>query len=135
MTWTFRVPFQANYVVVAEPSSVEYILKTNYDNFVKGPQFSDRFREVLGYGIFQTDGPAHKIQRQVASHLFTRNTLSEFMMEVFNEHAAILCLKLRGIKATESIDMQVLLIFYFNYFKESSGPVYISPCADVIGVF
>ncbi len=51
-----------------------------------GPAFADRFREVLGYGIFNTDGMQHKVQRQVASHLFTRNSLSEFMMQVHNKH-------------------------------------------------
>jgi hypothetical protein len=35
-TWTFRIPFQSNYIVTADPRNVEYVLKTNFDNFIKG---------------------------------------------------------------------------------------------------
>ncbi len=101
-----RVPFQFNLAFVTDPACVEYVLKTNYDNFVKGlahdlhetrsclftnlmmllvvsgHMVDQRMRPILGRGIFNTDGAPHKVQRQIASHLFTRKTLQDFMLQV-----------------------------------------------------
>jgi cytochrome P450 len=52
------------------------VLKTNFDNYEKGPEFFDRFYDVLGHGIFNADGAKWKAQRQTAAPLFTRNTMA-----------------------------------------------------------
>ncbi|KAJ3103585.1 hypothetical protein HDU97_010005 [Phlyctochytrium planicorne] len=70
-------------ILSVDPAVVEYILKTNFDNYVKGVHeeegvkkelsilIGDRLHRVLepllGDGIFNTDGH----QRKVSSHIFT----------------------------------------------------------------
>ena len=48
-----------------------------FDNYVKGDNFRDIFREFLGSGVFATDGKEWKLHRKVASHMFSRNLLRE----------------------------------------------------------
>jgi 12-hydroxyjasmonoyl-L-amino acid 12-hydroxylase / fatty acid hydroxylase len=54
-------------VVTANPANVEYILKTNFDNFPKGKPFATILGDLLGGGIFNVDGAAWRRQRKVAS--------------------------------------------------------------------
>lgn len=54
-------------VVTANPENVEYMLKTNFDNFPKGKVFSSILGDLLGHGIFNVDGEAWNFQRKMAS--------------------------------------------------------------------
>ncbi|KFK37646.1 hypothetical protein AALP_AA3G010200 [Arabis alpina] len=76
-------------VVTANPSNVEYILKTNFDNFPKGKPFTDILGDFLGDGIFNVDGNLWLKQRRLATHDFTPKSLREFVTvlrtEVNNE--------------------------------------------------
>ncbi|ELR20816.1 cytochrome P450 monooxygenase, putative [Acanthamoeba castellanii str. Neff] len=63
-TFHFVLPFGGDTdVMVTDPPSVEYILKTNFENFTKGPHFKDKLQTLLGDGIFNTDGQPWKEQR------------------------------------------------------------------------
>ncbi|KAI8849321.1 cytochrome P450 [Chytridium lagenaria] len=81
--------------MTVDPAVVEYILKTNFENFVKGPQFHEMLEPMLGDGIFNTDGDTWRWQRKISSHIFTgknfRNVLSKVITEdleiLFNEIA------------------------------------------------
>ena len=73
--------FQINQVITSA-EAVEYILKTAFGNFVKGPRFFDNFEEFLGRGIFAVDGEEWKTQRKIASHLFKTKNLKTAMAEV-----------------------------------------------------
>jgi cytochrome P450 len=53
--------------VTANPANVEYMLKTNFDNFPKGKTFSALLGDLLGHGIFNVDGDAWRHQRKLAS--------------------------------------------------------------------
>lgn len=44
---------------------MEYILRDNFENYVKGPIFNSTLHELLGDGIFNTDGDKWKVQRKV----------------------------------------------------------------------
>ncbi|CAO2140879.1 unnamed protein product [Urochloa humidicola] len=54
--------------VTANSSNVEYMLKTNFDNFPKGKTFAAVLGDLLGGGIFNVDGDAWRRQRKMASH-------------------------------------------------------------------
>jgi len=71
--------------VITSAEAVEYVLKTAFDNFVKGPRFLANFDEFLGKGIFVVDGEEWKTQRKIASHLFKTKTLKTAMEEVREE--------------------------------------------------
>ncbi|XP_052189244.1 alkane hydroxylase MAH1-like [Diospyros lotus] len=49
----------------AQPADVHYIMSSNFSNFPKGPQFLEIF-DVLGDGIFNSDGESWHDQRKVA---------------------------------------------------------------------
>ncbi|CAD6268869.1 unnamed protein product [Miscanthus lutarioriparius] len=51
----------------ANPANVEYMLKTNFDNFPKGKTFAALLGDLLGGGIFNVDGDAWHHQRKMAS--------------------------------------------------------------------
>ncbi|TVU50877.1 hypothetical protein EJB05_02271, partial [Eragrostis curvula] len=53
--------------VTANPANVEYMLKTNFDNFPKGKPFAAVLGDLLGGGIFNVDGDAWRLQRKMAS--------------------------------------------------------------------
>ncbi|TKY87125.1 hypothetical protein EX895_003802 [Sporisorium graminicola] len=58
--------------VVHRPEYIEYVQKTNFDNFEKGLEFKSRFADLLGQnGIFNSDGHVWKAQRKMASHIFS----------------------------------------------------------------
>ncbi|NP_001306672.1 cytochrome P450 94C1-like [Zea mays] len=53
--------------VTANPANVEYMLRTNFDNFPKGKAFAALLGDLLGGGIFNVDGHAWRHQRKMAS--------------------------------------------------------------------
>eukprot|EP01059_Diplonema_ambulator_P032731 TRINITY_DN655_c1_g1_i1.p1 TRINITY_DN655_c1_g1~~TRINITY_DN655_c1_g1_i1.p1 ORF type:complete len:510 (+),score=217.76 TRINITY_DN655_c1_g1_i1:112-1641(+) len=74
-------------VVVVEPEDVKFLLKDNFNNFVKSKEFIDIFHPLFGSGIFNANGEQWKEQRIVASHMFNRRQLRERMSDVFGTHA------------------------------------------------
>jgi cytochrome P450 len=65
--------------ITANPDNVEYILKTNFENYPKGIIMRRHFSDFLGEGIFNANGDEWKVQRKVASHEFTSKSLRNFM--------------------------------------------------------
>jgi len=59
--------------------NVEYILKTNFDNYQKGHFIKHISGETRGEGIFNVDGKHWKLQQDIASHEFISKSLQNFM--------------------------------------------------------
>ncbi|KAJ4897356.1 Cytochrome P450 94B1 [Raphanus sativus] len=72
-------------IITANPENVEHILKTNFCNFPKGKPFTDLLGDLLGGGIFNSDGELWSSQRKLASHEFTIRSLREFTFEILRE--------------------------------------------------
>uniref|UniRef100_M4FC16 Cytochrome P450 n=1 Tax=Brassica campestris TaxID=3711 RepID=M4FC16_BRACM len=72
-------------IITANPENVEHILKTNFCNFPKGKPFTDLLGDLLGGGIFNSDGELWSSQRKLASHEFTMRSLREFTFEILRE--------------------------------------------------
>lgn len=53
-------------IITIDPSNIEYMLKTNFNNFPKGNYYRERFRDLLGDGIFNSDDESWKKQRLLA---------------------------------------------------------------------
>lgn len=90
-TWTFKVMFRPRVYVILSPENVEYILKTNFTNYGKGPMFRSRMKELLGEGIFNVDGSRWYEQRKISSHLFTHRNFKQRMLNTINKdvHALV----------------------------------------------
>ncbi|BFG33032.1 hypothetical protein CerSpe_193060 [Prunus speciosa] len=80
-TAVFRRPGKIGGIITANPSNVEHMLKTNFDNYPKGDRFISLIDDFLGHGIFNADGELWKVQRKTASYAFNTKSLRNFVME------------------------------------------------------
>ncbi|XAR50323.1 hypothetical protein NMG60_11004614 [Bertholletia excelsa] len=104
-------------VLTADPDNVEYILKTNFDNYPKGKPFTDILGDLLGLGIFNADGALWSTQRKLASHEFSTKSLREFVVNVLEEVVENRLVPILDCAAarTEPLDLQdVLRRFAFD---------------------
>ncbi|XP_028779479.1 cytochrome P450 86A8-like [Neltuma alba] len=65
--------------VTSDPRNVEHILKLRFDNYPKGPTWQSVFHDLLGDGIFNSDGDTWLFQRKTAALEFTTRTLRQAM--------------------------------------------------------
>jgi cytochrome P450 len=72
---------------LSDQADLMFVLKSGFNNFVKGTRFNFGFHELLGEGIFNADGENWRAQRKLASLVFTSRTLREIMFPVFLEHS------------------------------------------------
>lgn len=77
------VPFLARkqglVTVTCDPKNLEHILKVRFDNYPKGPTWQSVFHDLLGEGIFNSDGDTWLFQRKTAALEFTTRTLRQAM--------------------------------------------------------
>lgn len=120
-TWRFQ-NFDNHIVCVTTPENVQHILKDKAANYIKGPGFTTRFEELLGDGIFNTNGESWNMQRKVASKIFTGANFNSFFAEVFlkNSRRLVDILDDYAANPTQAVDMQKL---YFNFTLESIGEI------------
>ncbi|KAL3684515.1 hypothetical protein R1sor_002537 [Riccia sorocarpa] len=109
-TVSFSVPV-SGIVFIGRPDNVEYILKTNFPNYIKGPVNQERFREILGNGIFAADGDDWKQLRKIASFEFSSHKLRETSTNAYREHAVHLMLFLETVAdSLTQVDIQDLFL-------------------------
>ncbi|KAK1438616.1 hypothetical protein QVD17_04425 [Tagetes erecta] len=65
--------------VTCDPKNLEHILKAKFDNYPKGPTWQAVFHDLLGEGIFNSDGDTWLFQRKTAALEFTTRTLRQAM--------------------------------------------------------
>ncbi|QCD96645.1 Cytochrome P450 [Vigna unguiculata] len=104
-------------IVTANPQNVEYILKTNFNNFPKGKPFTEILGDFLGQGIFNVDGELWLTQRRFVSHEFSTKSLREFVMHTLEREVCERLLPVLEALSDENkvVDLQELLgRFSFN---------------------
>lgn len=60
-------------IEISSPHMLEYVQKTNFQNYVKGALFHKNLSGLLGNGIFVVDGQEWQAQRKATSKIFTAN--------------------------------------------------------------
>lgn len=98
--------------VTCDPKNLEHILKTRFDNYPKGPTWQAVFHDLLGQGIFNSDGDTWLFQRKTAALEFTTRTLRQAMARWVNRAIKLrFCpiLKTAQLEGTK-IDLQDLLL-------------------------
>lgn len=87
-TSTIALPFlfhkQGLFTVTCHPKNLEHVLRTRFDNYPKGPDYQAAFHDLLGQGIFNSDGDTWLIQRKTAALEFTTRTLRQAMARWVN---------------------------------------------------
>ncbi|RWW85789.1 hypothetical protein BHE74_00005508 [Ensete ventricosum] len=98
-------------VITGNPKNVEHVLKTNFHNYPKGHNQTSVLADLLGGGIFNTDGDSWRLQRKTASLEFNTKTIRSFILgNVHLEVADRLIPRLaRAAADDEVVDLQDLL--------------------------
>ncbi|KAJ3256099.1 hypothetical protein HDU77_003270 [Chytriomyces hyalinus] len=119
-TFSMRIPFEPMGVIVNDPKIVEYILKTKFHVFDKGPRFQNAFHDFLGRGIFNSDGEGWKSQRKLAANIFNVKNFKDFVSDVFvNEMDNFSQVLSAHAKAGDEFDLQDLFYrFTFDSFTK-----------------
>ncbi|PHT39851.1 CytochromeC1 [Capsicum baccatum] len=100
-----------NDVYTSDPVNVEYILRTNFDNYGKGLYNYTMLRDLFGDGIFVVDDNKWREQRKLASHEFSTRILRDFSSVVFRKKAAKLALILsEAANSNKTVDIQDLFL-------------------------
>ncbi|KAI9309679.1 cytochrome P450 [Cunninghamella echinulata] len=73
-------------IVTCDPRNVEYVLKGNFENYVKSPQLNEIASKLFGHGIFNANGEHWKYQRKTASQIFNVKNFRDHFTAVFVEH-------------------------------------------------
>lgn len=98
-------------VMTNDIASIEYILKTNFDSYGKGPNFKYRFQSLLGDGIFNTDGDLWYKHRKTSAHLFNLNKFKTTVLDTFNDHMDTLCAIIaNNAEKNVAFDIQQLML-------------------------
>ncbi|KAI7886269.1 cytochrome P450, partial [Lichtheimia hyalospora FSU 10163] len=78
-------------VITINPLNIEYFLKTNFANYVKGADLVDALGHMLGTGIFVSNGEHWRIARKAASHVFNVVNFRDHFTDVFIKELNIMC--------------------------------------------
>ena len=100
-----------NEVYTSEPANVEYILKTNFQNYGKGEYNYTLLRDLLGDGIFTVDGDKWRQQRKVSSYEFSTKVLRDFSSVIFRQNVAKLAnVVSEAANSNQTMDIQDLFL-------------------------
>jgi cytochrome P450 len=75
-----------NRFFTSEPEYIKATLATQFESFEKGPMFNDQMREILGTGVFNSDGEMWKFHRAMTRPFFSKDRISHF--HIFDKHAS-----------------------------------------------
>ncbi|KAI9252952.1 cytochrome P450 [Phascolomyces articulosus] len=70
-------------ILTINPANIEYVLKTNFANYIKGQESVDNMEDLFGHGIFVIDGEKWRNQRKTASLIFNVSNFRDHFCEVF----------------------------------------------------
>eukprot|EP01087_Luapelamoeba_hula_P017263 TRINITY_DN5421_c0_g1_i3.p1 TRINITY_DN5421_c0_g1~~TRINITY_DN5421_c0_g1_i3.p1 ORF type:complete len:503 (-),score=72.55 TRINITY_DN5421_c0_g1_i3:62-1570(-) len=76
-------------VFILDPEVCHYVLARNFKNYIKGARRHKEFEELLGNGIFVTNGDEWKFHRRLARPLFRKDSVAG-MVPLFVSHATFL---------------------------------------------
>ncbi|KAL2920118.1 hypothetical protein HK105_200184 [Polyrhizophydium stewartii] len=120
-TVVITAPFSPPRFIVSDPRCIEYVLRTNFDNFVKGKFFDDRLHDILGTGIFNADGEHWRVLRKTAANIFTTRGFRMFVETIFADEMKLLVAKLdETAVAGQAIDMKDL---FFRFTLDGFGMI------------
>jgi cytochrome P450 len=104
-------------VATANPDVVHHILRTNFPNYVKGARIRAAYADLLGDGLFLTNGRLWTLQRKLASYSFSSRLLRRFSRRVLWDHIhrRLLPFLSAAADSSEAVDLQdVLRRFTFD---------------------
>lgn len=98
-------------IMICSPENMRHMFSTKFSNYVLPRVRCECFEEVLGQGIFNSNGAQWKEQRSTASHLFSAQQLRDRMTTVFTRHARKVH-DMLSAGAGDALDLQKLMYSY-----------------------
>lgn len=96
-------------------------MKDNFKHYEKGPWLYPILEDLLGDGIFNTDGERWHSQRKTAAHLFSANSFRTLIAPTFEKHGHLLVSELQRVQASgEVVDLHAL---YHRFTLDSIGEI------------
>ncbi|GAV75618.1 p450 domain-containing protein [Cephalotus follicularis] len=85
-TYLFTGPWfsNMNQLATVDPPNIHYIMSSNFSNFPKGSEFKEIF-DILGDGIFNSDGDIWKNQRRVAGGILNHKRFYKLLVKTTRE--------------------------------------------------
>ncbi|KAF1806457.1 cytochrome P450 CYP5203 [Mucor lusitanicus] len=122
-TLTFRTTFflVPSLICTADPKNVEHILKNNFEGYIKGSEFDYTMHDLLGEGIFNSDGDRWKSQRKTASQIFHVKNFRDQFTKVFVDEINLASREIfdKAVASGEVIDFHdIMLRFSMDSFAE-----------------
>lgn len=111
-----RYLMSEQFVITSNVDNITHVLK-NVETYGKGPSFTRRFTQLLGNGIFNTDGDVWYKHRKTSSHLFNLGKFKSGVQDTFNSNADKLITILKKSNGAP-IDIQGLM---FKFTLDSIG--------------
>ncbi|KAG0021387.1 hypothetical protein BGZ80_002502 [Entomortierella chlamydospora] len=109
--FTLTVPLFGRLIMVNTPEHYEHILKTNFNNYIKGKLFADQLKDILGKGIFVSDLDAWRFHRKTAANIFTTKFYRQLVEGAFHDSASDLCSVLEKYRvAQKPVDLQATFL-------------------------
>ncbi|KAI9275548.1 cytochrome P450 [Phascolomyces articulosus] len=89
------------YIVTINPKNVEHVLKNNFENYIKGPEFHAALGDLFGDGIFNANGEEWRYQRKTASLVFNVKNFQNHFTNVFVQEMEFMSKNVLDIAADE----------------------------------
>ena len=96
--------------------NITFILK-DVDTFGKGENWIQRFSNLLGKGIFNSDGEAWYKHRKLSANLFKLSCFKNEMIDTFHLHCLELVEVLKGTPNNQKFDIQVTFLIFLSFFS------------------
>ncbi|KZV22511.1 hypothetical protein F511_09033 [Dorcoceras hygrometricum] len=111
LTCPIDLGFGRKVVATANVDNVRHILKSNFQNYGKGPFIRSTFKDFLGDGILNVDGESWKFQRQLSIQAFNTRSLRKFVEDVVDSELSDRLLPILKKAASERtvLDFQDIL--------------------------
>ncbi|KAF9107650.1 hypothetical protein BGX27_008672 [Mortierella sp. AM989] len=82
--WSMTLPIFGRIIQIDSPQLIEYVLRTNFWNYTKGPMVLDILKDLGGdEGIATSEGNKWKFQRKLAARIFSVKDFQEHSNNVF----------------------------------------------------
>jgi cytochrome P450 len=111
MSFNFRGFGLTAGVMTANPANVEYVARSNFQNYPKGQFVVSVIEDLLGHGIFNSDGDQWLSQRKAASYEFSRRSMRDFVVKTVRFEIAERLLPLLSLAEQDgrTLDVQHVL--------------------------
>jgi cytochrome P450 len=116
--WQINVPGAPKTIMLSDPATIEDVMVTQSDVFVRGVQIRDIMHDLVGDGIANADGEQWFHQRKTAAKFFSARTLRLCMtqtmrrnIEQVHQHLDALCRAGRLANLTEVFQQFTLQTF------------------------